>query len=73
MWSTAGVDDEITSSAKVTREIRANNGGGAIGVLRAGGGAERPLCGFHLRGRIKRPAIQRAFYFATVLGFIKTS
>ena len=51
MWSTAGVDDEITSSAKVTREIRANNGGG---VLRAGVGAERPLCGFHRARPLQR-------------------
>ena len=38
MWSTTDdVDDDITRSAKVTREIRANNGGGG-GVSREGGG-----------------------------------
>ena len=41
MWSTTDDvdyddDDDITRSAKVTREIRANNGGG--GVSREGGG-----------------------------------
>ena len=70
MWSTTDdVDDDITRSAKVTREIRANNGGGG-GVSREGGGAASVR-------RSPRP-LQKALNLELarielVVGFIKTA